>query len=1018
MTFKKRALAAAVNAAMVGGVTLAGTTGSVANAAQANEILDEVVVTGSRIKRRDFTSNAPVATVDFEQIDLTGTVNTESLLNTLPQTVPGLDRTSNNPGNGTATVNLRGLGSNRTLVLVNGTRAVPTTQGGTVDINQIPTALISQIEVLTGGASAVYGSDAVAGVVNFILKDDFEGVSISGGYETTEENDAAITSVDVTFGANLDDGRGNVAINLMYTDREDLFQGDRDFSFFAQFDATGADGNPILIDGGSSGIPATNIRNSGFDATAYPAGIVFEPNGEVRAFRTGPDNDFYNYAPVNYIQLPQTRYQASALASYDITDKVEAYGRFMYTSSKVPQQLAPTPIFETTTFTLDGNPFISPAGQQIISDAIGVNYNAMNLPAGVALTGRERGTDPTTGMPTFFLLDDSGNRIPNNPDDLSLGFKTTSDSGVLIDSDGDGIGDNASALLRRRLLEVGPRVSDDSFSSYQVQVGLRGELGDSGWTYDAYYQTGTVDIANVQLGNVNRDRFRQALMLNLAADPTGGTCQNTAANGSTISCVPINIFGEGNISEQGAAFLRTAVAATGIFEQSTASAVVSGDLFELPGGDASVALGVEHIENRANFQPSQDLAAGTIAGFNGSPASGGSYDGISYFGEAYLPILAEENLAHLLDLELAIRTTDYSTVGSVTSYKIAASWAPVPDFRFRAGFNTAVRAPSIAELFSPVGEGFPSATDPCAEEGNPGSDVIPICEATGVPAGVTGSPSIDLAAGQVRELSGGNPNLQEESAETLTFGIVVEPSALEGLSFSVDYFDIEIEDYISEFGGGANNILSVCYNPNNPSGGIGSIFCNAVDRRPDGTINAVSATVENVALQTLKGFDLLASFETELFGGDLAINYVGTFTTEHDFLPFAGGDVIGCAGKFGADCGGTNLVGEIVTEYKHRMTFRWYRGDWTAQLLWRYIGKSEDDDPTETFFVEELEAESYFDVTGAYRFNDNYSVTFGIDNLLDKEPPILGDNQEQANTYPATYDVFGRTYFVKVRADF
>ena len=360
-------LALAVNAGLIGMSAAPGAFAQEENADQ----LEEITVTGSRIKKKDFSSNAPVATVGVEQIEMTGTVNTESLLNTLPQAVPGLDRTSNNPGNGTATVNLRGLGSNRTLVLINGTRVVPTGSGGSVDINTIPNALIENIEVLTGGASAVYGSDAIAGVVNFILKDDFEGVNINAGFEQTFDGDAGIWSTDLTLGANTADGRGNVTLNFAYTDREELFQGDRDFSFFAQFD----DGEGNLYNGGSSGIPGTSIFSGAledFSPTSF--GVTFDQNGNIREFDTssGPGNDFYNYAPVNYIQLPQTRYQTTALGHYDLSERVTVYGRGHFTSSFVPQQLAATPIFQSgTQVTLDGNPFLTPLSQTTLSDAFG-----------------------------------------------------------------------------------------------------------------------------------------------------------------------------------------------------------------------------------------------------------------------------------------------------------------------------------------------------------------------------------------------------------------------------------------------------------------------------------------------------------------------------------------------------------------------------------------------------------------------------------------------------------------------
>lgn len=940
-------LALAVNAGLIG---LSAAPGALAQEDSADE-LEEITVTGSRIKKKDFTSNAPVATVGVEQIELTGTVNTESLLNTLPQAVPGLDRTSNNPGNGTATVNLRGLGSNRTLVLINGTRVVPTGSGGSVDINAIPNALIENIEVLTGGASAVYGSDAVAGVVNFILKDNFEGVAINAGFEQTFEGDAGIYSTDITLGSNTADGRGNVTLNFAYTDREELFQGDRDFSTFAQFDA----GDGTLYNGGSSGIPGTSIF-SGALGTFSPDsfGVTFDSNGNIRPFvTTGDNNDFYNYAPVNYIQLPQTRYQATALGHFDLSERVTAYGRSHFTSSYVPQQLAATPIFQSgTQVTLDGSPFLTALSQQTLSDAFGDG----------------------------------------------------------VDTDGDGIDDTGTMFVRRRMLEVGPRISDSTFTSFQLLGGLKGDISES-WSFDGYYQVGNVNGSETQIGNVDRNRFLQALILD-PNDPT--QCANTAAGGSTVSCAPMNIFGEGNISQEAADFVRTAVASTFDYNQKILGLNFTGDLgsFELPGGAIGAAIGFEHIENDFSFRPSQALASGNIAGFNGSPPVSGGFNVSSVYGELYLPILSGVKGAELLDMELAYRSSDYSTAGSVESYKASASWAPVEAFRIRGGYNRAVRAPSIGELFSPQGENFPSATDPCSALGAPDAATTAVCVATGVPANVVGTPAINLAAGQVRAITGGNPDLLPEEADTYTIGFVFQPDFVEGLSLSIDYFDIVIDGYVTEFGGGASNVLDVCYT-DAVSGGAGSPFCNVINRRADGTIDFVSLTSANVAEQTLKGFDVLASYDMDLWGGDMRINYVATVTDESNFTAFPGADTDDCAGKFGQ-----TICGEPLPSYKHRTTANWSNDDWTALLSWRYVGEVDDDDPSFLNYAEKIDGTHYFDASATYRFTDNYAVTFGIDNLLDEKPPLLGDNQEQANTYPATYDVFGSTYFLRMTADF
>ncbi|MEL6955473.1 MAG: TonB-dependent receptor [Pseudomonadota bacterium] len=915
---------------------------------------ETVTVTGSRIERLDFVSNSPVATVGSEQFDITGTVNTESLLNTLPQTVPGLDRTSNNPGNGTATVDLRGLGANRTLVLVDGRRFMGTDSDGVVDINNIPPALVERVEVLTGGASAVYGADAISGVVNFILKDDFEGVEVSAGYETTQEGDASLWSTSLTAGGNFAEGRGNAVLSLTYANREELFQGDRDFADTALFDNAAGDG---LEPGGSSGVPQLGIF-AGFDFPDGSSGAgIFNEDGSIRPFITGGDvNDFYNYAPVNYIQLPQERFTGTGLASYDIAEDVEVYTRFTFANNDVPQQLAPTPAFQTAEFSLDGNPFITPDAQQIISDAIGLG----------------------------------------------------------VDTDGDGIDDTASFLLRRRLEEVGPRRVESGFNAFQFVAGVRGDISPN-LNYDVSFQEGRVETSFSQAGNVSVSNFRQSLLLadadgdgnvdlNAAGQPTG--CADPS-NG----CVPLNLYGEGNISEDAAQFLRILVNADADVTQTVFSAYLSGDTagaIELPGGPIGFALGGEYREEDFDFRPSQDLATGNIAGFNGQPPASGGYDVYDFYVEALLPFLKDAPFAEELSAEVAYRYSDYSSIGATDTYKVAGRWAPDEQIAFRASYNRAVRAPNIGELFSPQGEGFPGATDPCAGNGDQvgNADVRAICLATGVPEAAVFTDLINPASGQVRALSGGNPDLDAEEADTYTIGAVYQPNFVDGLQVSLDYFDIEITGAIAAFGGGANNVLDVCYTE--ADGGVGSTFCNVINRRSDGTIDFISLTAQNAAFQTKKGFDLLVDYGFDTDYGRVDLDYVATLTTEDEFQS-EGGPLIACEGQFGSECG------EPIPEFKHRAAARWNNGPLTAQLTWRYVGEVEDDP---VFFVDTIDAVNYFDLSGTYEVNDNLSLTGGIDNLLDEEPPIIGDNDEQSNTYPATYDVFGRTFFVRATARF
>ena len=285
-----------------------------------------------------------------------------------------------------------------------------------------------------------------------------------------------------------------------------------------------------------------------------------------------------------------------------------------------------------------------------------------------------------------------------------------------------------------------------------------------------------------------------------------------------------------------------------------------------------------------------------------------------------------------------------------------------------------------------------------------------ICLATGVPENAVFGNGINPASGQVRSLAGGNPNLVPEEAETLTLGFVYEVS--EDLTVAVDYFDIQIDDAVASFGGGTNNVLATCYDPSLAGSGVGGQFCNSVNRFADGSIDFVEAAAQNVASINQTGFDVIVGYNLEAFGGDIALDYLGTFTDQQDSLPFEGGQVIECAGNFGADCG------EPIPEYKHRATINYSADEFTLQLAWQHIGKVNDDDDGRDYFVESISGFNYFEVAGTYFISDNYRVTAGIENLFDKAPPVLGENDEQGNTWPATYDVFGRTGFVNFTAEF
>ena len=964
---------------------------------------DEIIVTGSRIKKKDFISNSPVATVDAAQFEKTFSINTENLLNTLPQTVPGLDRTSNNPGNGSATVDLRGIGSNRTLVLVNGTRQIPFGSAGVVDLNTIPTSLIQNVEVLTGGASSVYGADAVAGVVNFILKDDFEGVETNVGYAFNEQGgDGGLLNLDVTIGANVDGGRGNVVLNASYTDREEVFQGDRDFSTFAQFD----DGAGGFINGGSSGSLGTTFFNFARNIagpTWFENGVpsnsngnsFFDQDGSIRPFvSTGNENDFYNYAPVNFLQLPQERYTITALGDYEVNDNLEVYGRASFSQNRVDSQLAPTPIFGFNTITVDGNPFITDESQRIISQAFADRDARVLVDPTMAF-------DAMNNLCTNCVLDTDGDGVLDA-------------APITNDADGDGIADFATVFLGRRLREVGPRITQDINDAFQITIGARGDLSET-WSYDVYGQSGRTVRALTQLGNVNRDRFQQALRLQgEGTNNVVAACSDTSSNGGTSGCAPLNIFGEGNISEDAAAFINTAVASTAEFSQEVLQANVTGDLGGLRVSEdpIGVAFGAEYIQVSSDFRPSQDLAAGTIAGFNGAPPLRGDYEVYSVYGEASIPLLSGMPMIERLTLDVAGRYSDYSTTGGAETYKIGGEWALTENFRLRGNYNRAVRAPNIGELFSPIAEGFPSATDPCSAAGSPDAAVAAVCAATGVPQTAIGSPGINTISSQVRALSGGNPDLDVEKADTITFGFVAD-NLVEGLALSVDYYDIDINNAIAAFGGGAQNVLNVCYT-DTVNGGAGSQFCNVINRQGGGLIESISLQAQNVASTEVSGIDLAAQYSVPISEsiGEVGLRYLGTVNLQNDFTPFSGGDVVSCDGEFGQTCG------EPDPSYRHRFTSNWSKGKFDVQGVWRYLGAVDDDAGAGVFSTDAIGDRSYFDVSVGIDVNETFDLTIGSNNILDSEPPIIGDNAEQANTYPASYDVFGRSFFANLKAKF
>lgn len=967
MSIRKRLLATSVLCGAL--LPAAGAFAQTAPAAETAQV-EEIVVTGSRIARPDLVSSSPVASVGEKELQQSGVVNTENLLNTLPQAVPGVTSTVNNGNNGYATVNLRGLGAVRTLVLVDGKRQTPTTQDGVVDINLIPPALIKRIEVLSGGGSAVYGSDAIAGVVNFILKTDFEGLEFTTGYQASRDGQAPIYSANLTMGANFADRKGNVVLNLGYNKREALTQRERGGMLSTAWGDNATKTGLIPSGSGSNEQGRVNPFVAGRFATLPGVtnnaanSALFLPDGNVRLYLDPADT--YNFAPVNYVQTPQERFSVSTMGTYEVKPGITAYAKGNFVSSSVVTQLAPTPIgTRTFRFTLDNNPFLTAAAK-----------TALN----------------SFGSSTAYTI----------PASSSWTAGTFTD----VDSDGDGLYDVVTGSFNRRLTEVGPRVSKYNFAGFQMQLGLKGDIEAINGGFDLYYQYGNTHGSNSLLGDTSLARIQQALLLNATGtgclDPSGG-------------CVPINLFGQGNISAAAAAFIKTRINASQDYEQQYGGFTINGDtanFFSLPAGPIGFAVGGEYRAEEFAFDPSQDLATGNLTGFNASPAVAGRFDVYEAYGELGVPLLKDLPFVKSLDLELAGRSSDYTgQPKAVYTYKVAGTWKVYDDLLLRASYNKAIRAPSVGELFSPQGNGFPTATDNCSARGAPNAATRQACINSGVAANLVG---VIAANQQTQTLSGGNPNLRPEEGKTYTAGFAYTPSFLPSFSITGDYFNIEISDAIASFGGSASNVMNVCYgsvvngNPNSP-------YCQAIIRLANGSIDYISLTNQNVATIKTEGFDIGVAyrFSLEDLGlpdwGSISLRSLYTNTWERTTTPDEISAPIKCADKFGTRCGNP------TPRHKMHTAANWKMNQFGLNVVWNHLDDV-DDDAAAVYTVEHIGPKNYFDVSGDWDVTDNLGFTAGIKNLTQEQYPILGGNASPSNSgYPAAYDVLGRTYFINAR---
>ncbi|NIV18849.1 MAG: TonB-dependent receptor [Woeseiaceae bacterium] len=905
--------------------------------------VEEIIVTGSRLKRRDFSAPSPIMTIDRDTFDFSGQGTLETVFNQMPQFMPDFDRTANNPGNGTAQLNLRGLGSHRTLVMLNGRRLAPSGIGTAVDVNNLPQALIDRAEVITGGASTVYGSDAISGVVNFMIRDDFDGLSLDTSAYVTEEGDSYIYDISAAYGHNFRNGRGNITLFGGYYDREETYADAREFTSAPIFDFWWSD---ELITGGSARAPEGVLNNPQVDWGNGPQWTIFDSNGDPREMIL-PD-DTYNWAPWNFLQIPLERYNGGFLLNYELSARSELYMEASYSESTVEQVLAPIPAGEWLMINTD-NPILSPATQQFFADN---------------------------------LYPVSGNIVIGN--------------------------------FFKRFEELGPRIFENNSEYLRIVSGVKGEFA-SDWEYDVWFTYTENDEVELTINTASASRLQQGLLV----DPVTGQCFDPS-NG----CVPVNIFGLGNMSPEAIDFIRLQpLQNLTKREQVLASAFVRGEIFETWAGTVDAAFGVEWRKDDGSFQADDFLFTGDAMGVNYASTVSGEESVYEAFAEFLVPLAEDAAFAQYLGLEVGGRYSKYDNAGGVETWKVGVEWRPVNSVGVRSMYQRSVRAPNLWEAFEEQSEadGFfvfsDPAEDPCSAAADPvASGNVDKCIATGLPADQIGV--FDAYQFPMTWIWGGNPDLEPEVADTLTVGLVITPKSIPNLQLSIDYYDLEVEGEI-----GGLSAVDACFD----SANVNNLFCDLIKRDPV-SFNVIEVRQYNInrGLRATSGIDTQLSYRAELpgalaignTGADFGVNLIWTHVFELKYQQTLFSTALDCIGTYGWPCTFRNDGMTFPTD-RVTTSLSYASGNLSAHLSWRWISGSDNGAPLRAadfgfpdpiLVIPRIERKNYVDLGLAWEFNEHVTARLTIANLGDSGPPLMADAVWDKNTDTRMYDIFGRSY--------
>lgn len=972
----------AVRLALVFGAASTAVMSANAAAQQAEEAkkVERIEVTGSRIKRTDMETAQPVLAISQEDIARTGLVSVGDVLKEISTNGAALGLQTNN-GNttGVSRVNLRNCGSNRTLVLVNGRRWVADL-GGAVDVSTIPLAAIRSIEVLKDGASSVYGTDAICGVVNVITKNDFEGAEVSAYNGQTSFEDGKRETYSATFGTSTE--KSNVLLNVSYTKQEPIMGGDREISSVpiyglpAEVSASGGRASPTT--------PWGQFTVNGVSYTRKRDAAGCAPNQVCAASKVSdfkaydPNTDGYNFAPVNYIQQPSETLSMYAQGAYAITDTLNWKTEVLFNERTSEAQLAAQPL------------------------------------GGLAI---------------------SGNNI-YNPFKVNI------------------VGGSFRPI-------VSPRSYGAEVDTWRFGTSLDGEfeLVDRTFTWDTAATYSDNSLIALKKGFFHSTRFAEAV--GASRINSSGVAECLTSTGAVIAgCVPFNVFGgpEG-VTQAMLNYVTVAPRDLAYSKMWDYSANISTDLFELPAGMVAMNVGSEIRRESGYTSPEPLTVLGQVLGDNAATPTVGGYSLKEVYAEARIPLLADMDYVKSLDLEVSTRYSDYSSFGDVTNNSYKLTYRPTDELMLRASFNEGFRAPSISELYQGQNDSRPTATDPCSIDSTAYKNIPGVaarCAAAGI------SPTFKQKDPQVRAKVGGNPNTQPESSESTSVGFVYSPEFIDGLSMTLDWYKVEIENFISSRS--AASILSRCYTQ-----GIAA-DCDLITRDFTGTLNGNPGEISNITSlgmnfkggQHVEGVDWNVDYRFETAMGTWRLNWDNAYSIYNGDLgkltrgevtldgTISGGNGTGFL-TAGASGGGTTF------RLKSNLTASWSKDDWSASITAQYLSKQIEDcsgitsaaaglkrpelrnlcsdpdfvdtaftfapgstnvvgTPNTPFPRNELDATVYFDGQIGWTSPWNSDITVGVRNLFDKEPPLA--YSAFANTYDPNYRTPGRFYYVSFTQKF